>query len=181
MSVSDQTNLLPRGSLIRYKAAAGRWHLGLVRHANGDSVEVEFFWGADQTVPLDRIKLFRDYLALRKRVLSLTRADLCSAFFNNPLFRLREDRVKKIHATLHQHGFDFQPTHWPSPETRVQISLDDSVVSGCTSKKDAQFEALLPRWLQPQKLPPGSRDPLGFQVHAERLANELLPGLGLPP
>jgi hypothetical protein len=35
----------------------------------------------------------------------------------------------------------------------------------------------VPRWLEPNRLPPGSRDPLGFQSHAERLANEVLPGL----
>jgi len=35
----------------------------------------------------------------------------------------------------------------------------------------------LPKWLVSEALPPSSRDPLGLQANAERLANQLLPGL----
>ena len=44
-------------------------------------------------------------------------------------------------------------------------------------KRSSKREALLQKWLEPHRLPAGSRDPLGFQSSAERLANETLPGL----
>jgi len=65
---------------------------------------------------------------------------------------------------------------WP-PGTRIRIGLDASFVAREKPEIDSDLDALLPRWLEPNRLPPGSRDPLGFQSHAERLANEVLPGL----
>jgi hypothetical protein len=168
---------LTPGDLVRYTATNSRWHFGVVRGVDGDLVEVEFFWGSREDVPLEHVTPFRDYLDSRERKLSLKRTALCEAFFGDPLYRLRRERVQKIQATLRQHGLDFHPKHWPTPDTRVQIWLDHSVVFNSKLDKDTKFETLLPRWLEPLKLPPSSRDPLGLQAHAERLANELLPGV----
>jgi hypothetical protein len=163
--------------LIRYDATTSRWHLGIVRQVDNGLVELEFFWGEREHVPLEQVTLFRDYLAARQRVFSLKRNDLCTAFFNKPLYRLTADRVRTIKEALRKHGLAFQPSEWPTPDTRVKIRPDDSVVLNNKLDKDIKFEALLPRWLEALKLPPSSRDPLGFQANAERLANELLPGL----
>lgn len=168
---------LTPGDLIRYDATTSRWHLGIVRQVDNGLAELEFFWGGSEHVPLDQVILFRDFLAARRRVFSLKRNDLCKAFFNEPLYRLRADRVQTIRGTLRKYGLAFQPSEWPTPDTRVQIWPDNSVVLNTTFDKDIKFEALLPRWLEVLKLPPSSRDPLGFQANAERLANELLPGL----
>lgn len=165
------------GDLIRHAVTNNRWHLGVVREVDGDSVELEYFWGAVESVPLESVTLFRDYLDSRERVLSLERTALCEAFFGEPLNRLREERFRKIESVLRQHGIDFEPKHWAKPETRIQFWRDASVVLSNKTDKDTKFAALLPRWLEPLKLPPSSRDPLGFQAHAERLANELLPGV----
>jgi hypothetical protein len=140
-------------------------------------VQVEFWWGDVESVPLERVVLFRDYLDSRQHVFSLRRTQLCEAFFNNPLYRLREERVRKIQGAMREHGVAFRPNRWPTPDTRIRLWRDDSVVLDKRTKKDQKFDALLPHWLEAQKLPPSSRDPLGFQAHAERLANELLPGL----
>jgi hypothetical protein len=168
---------LNSGDLVRYSVTNSRWHFGVVREVDGDSVELEYFWGAVDSVPLEQVMLFRDYLDSRERVLSLKRTALCEAFFGNPLYRLRDDRFQKIETVLRQHGIDFDPKRWPKPETRIKLWRDTSVVLGNSSDKDSKFAALLPRWLEPLKLPPSSRDPLGLQAHAERLANELLPGV----
>jgi hypothetical protein len=140
-------------------------------------VDVEFFWDDRKSVSPEQLIRFHDYLDTRERVLSLKRTALCEAFFGDPLLRLREERVRKIQKTLRQFGLSFHPDRWPAPTTRVQIWRDNSVVPTDGQGKDAKFEALLPRWLEPLRLPPSSRDPLGLQAPAERLANELLPGL----
>lgn len=168
---------LSPGDLVRYSVTNSRWYFGIVREVDGDSVELEYSWGAVESVPLGQVALFRDYLDSRERVLSLERTALCEAFFGNPLYRMRDDRFQRIESSLRQHGIDFAPKHWPKPETRIKLWRDTSVVLGNSSDKDSKFAALLPRWLEPLKLPPSSRDPLGLQAHAERLANELLPGV----
>jgi hypothetical protein len=165
------------GDLIRYEATTSRWHLGVVCQVGDGLVEVEFFWGGRKRVPLGKVFLFRNFLAERQRVFSLKRNNLCMAFFNEPLHRLRADRVHTIQKALRKHGLAFQPSEWPMADTRVRISPDDSVVLNNRLDKDSRFEALVPRWLEALKLPPSSRDPLGFQANAERLANDLLPGM----
>jgi hypothetical protein len=170
-------SLLTVGDLVRYQATTARWHLGIVREVDGDVAEVEFFCGDRHSVPVEQLIRFQDYLGARQRVLSLKRTALCEAFFGEPLHRLREERVRKIQKTLRHFGLSFHPEQWPMPATRVQIWRDDSAVLADGRSKEAKFEALLPRWLEPFRLPPSSRDPLGLQAHAERLANELLPGL----
>jgi hypothetical protein len=167
---------LTPGELVRYPVTSARWHLAEVRRVDRYAVEVEFFWGEKDDVPLAQVERFHDFLGAR-RVLSLKRTDLCRAFFNKPLARLREERVRKIQATLRRHGLTFRPTSWPTPKTRIKILRDTSIILGSKQEKETKFEALLPRWLEPLRLPPSSRDPLGFQAPAERLANELLPGL----
>ena len=39
---------------------------------DGDSVELEYFWGAVESVLLEQVTLFRDYLDSRERVLSFS-------------------------------------------------------------------------------------------------------------
>lgn len=170
------TSPLTDGELVRYQATK-RWHVAVVRAVDGEHVEVEFFWGGRERVEADRVERFRDHLADRSRALSLERAELCRAFFNKPLTRLRGPRVRTIQQTLRRHGCSFEPVNWPRPNTKIQIRLDDSVVVGAAPAKTDRFDDLLPRWLEPIRMPPSSRDPLGLQAHAERLANDLLPGL----
>lgn len=82
----NQSTLRP-GELVRYQATAAEWYFGIVRQLDGDDVEVKFFSGDTEAIPQEEVERFHDYLAGRQRVLSLTRAQLCIAFFNNPLYR----------------------------------------------------------------------------------------------
>jgi hypothetical protein len=77
---------------------------------------------------------------------------------------------------LRYHGLRFRPERWDA-NARIQIWLDGSSMAPGFSAADRALDGLLPKWLEPNRLPPGSRDPLGLQNWAERLANEFLPGL----
>lgn len=165
------------GELVRYQATTAKWYFGTFRRSNGNHVEVKFFWGDTELLPQEAVQRFRDFLDSRQRVLSLTRMQLCNAFFGDPLLRLNKKRAKRIKESLRRHGLAFEPADWPSPGTRIQLSRDKSVVRGRKSRKDHGFELLLPHWLEAYKLPPSSRDPLGLQSLAEGFADELLPGL----
>jgi hypothetical protein len=82
-----------------------------------------------------------------------------------------------MQGVLRKHGYSFSPDDWPSSATRIYIWADRSVIFPALKPVDRELAALLPRWLDPQKMPPSSRDPLGLQAYAERVANKLLPGL----
>ena len=119
---------------------------------------------------------FVSHLRSRDRVLSLTRQNLCYALYGEAITRLRQDRADQMKRFLRSNGLRFHPNDWPA-NARIQIWPDDSHVKAGPSIADRALEALLPKWLEPHRLPAGSRDPLRFQNHAERLANEFLPGL----
>jgi hypothetical protein len=171
----QNADLVP-GSVVRYNEKSSRWFIAVVRKTLATEVELEFLGGARQTVPIEKVESFLGYLQSRERVLSLTRENLCYAFYDEALTRLSQERADKMKRFLRSHGLRFQPDEWTANE-RIQIWPDDSQVKGGSSAADRAFEALLPKWLEPLRLPAGSRDPLGFQNHAERLANEFLPGL----
>lgn len=164
------------GSVVRYNETASRWFIALVRKNLVTVVDLEFLDGVRETVPIEKVESFLGYLQSRERVLSLTRENLCYVFYGEALTRLRQERANKMKHFLRSHGLRFHPDEWTANE-RIQIWPDDSHVKGGPSAADREFEALLPKWLEPHRLPAGSRDPLGFQNYAERLANEFLPGL----
>ena len=164
------------GMLVRYDETTSRWFIAVVRQVNDDQVELEYLSGDRETVPGWRVTPFLYYLQLRGRVLSLTRDDLCCVFYRRVLVRLKQDRINKIQKFLRSHGLRFSPDEWKSG-SRVQLWPDGSFLEANASNADRAFQALLPSWLEPRRLPPGSRDPLGFQNFAEKIADEFLPGL----
>jgi hypothetical protein len=127
-------------------------------------------------VPAAKVENLLSHLRSRQRRLSLRREDLCHAFYGKCFVRLRQARTDQMRRFLRKHGLRFGPKEWNS-DTRIQIWPDDSRVAPGASPADQTFDALLPKWLEPHRVPEGSRDPLGFQNSAERIANELLPGL----
>jgi hypothetical protein len=162
--------------LVRYPETTSRWFIALVRLVNVHQVELEYLSGDRETVPAQKITPFISYLKSRESVLSLKRADLCYVLYRRVLSRLTQDRIQEMQKFLRSHGLRFSPAEWSSG-SRVQIRPDDSFIEASASAADGEYDALLPRWLEPHRLPPGSRDPLGFQSHAEKIADEFLPGL----
>ena len=164
------------GDVVRYAETTTRWFLGVARRVLKTRVELEYLNGHREEVDGARVTRFVDYLRTRDRVLSLKRDDLCVVFYFETFDRLRQDRVNAMQGFLRKHGLRFSPEDW-GPGVRIKIWPDNSVVAATTAGPDAALEGLLPKWLEPHRLPSGSRDPLGFQSHAERIANEFLPGL----
>jgi hypothetical protein len=165
------------GTLVRYRQTTTRWYFAVVRSAKPNVIGIELFWGEQAKVPPDQVQPFAEFMAERRKSLFMDRSQLCRCFFGEDLLRLREDRRKKMQSVLRKHGYSFSPEEWPSSNTRIYIQADQSVVSPGLGRVDRELAALLPQWLDPQKMPPSSRDPLGLQAHAERIANKLLPGL----
>lgn len=171
------TESLRSGSAVRYEQTAARWFLAVVRQVLGDSaVELEYLDGRREQVDAAKVTPLIPYLKSRGRTLSLKREALCYALYAKNFTRLRQDRIDAMQNFLRTHAVRFSPKEW-GLGVRIQLRADDSVVAPEKSARDLEFESLLPRWLAPHRLPPGSRDPLGFQNFAERLANEFLPGL----
>jgi hypothetical protein len=75
---------------------------------------------------------------------------------------MRDKKRLLIQKALRCHGLRYEPDEWPSASTLVRIAPDPSVVGGGRRTKDNRLEALLPRWLEPDRFPPSSRDPLGL-------------------
>ncbi|MBR1214622.1 hypothetical protein [Bradyrhizobium sp. JYMT SZCCT0180] len=167
---------LVAGISVRYNETSSRWFVGVLRKIFPTECELEYLDGTVERVSIGKVESFAAYLRSRGRVLSLTRKDLSYVFYAQALERMRSSRANKIKHFLRSHGLQFHPEEWTVNE-RIQIWPDDSYVKTGSSATDAELKLLIPKWLEPQRLPAGSRDPLGFQNHAEQIANELLPGL----
>lgn len=170
------TDELQPGTLVRYDETTTRWFVAVTQRVSKDQVQLKFLSGDRETVPAQNVTPFLAYLESRDRVLSLTRDDLCYVFYGRVLERLRQSRIQKLKNFLRSKGLRFSPDDW-GPGTRIQLRPDTSIVAAATSDGDRDYEPLLPSWLEPRRLPAGSRDPLGFQNYAEKLADEFLPGL----
>ncbi|MEZ6051288.1 MAG: hypothetical protein R3C02_07880 [Planctomycetaceae bacterium] len=167
---------LRSGQLVRYLETATRWCFALVQSVRADEVELAFFDGSPpQIVASPQVETFNMFLSQRERKFSRTRSQLTAFFYGREFQRLREPRRREMQKAFRKAGIAFHPEEWPTADTRIQLWLDGSFVeSGSGASK---LEALLPQWLEPFVLPSGSRDPLGLQAPAERLVNEVLPGL----
>ena len=167
---------LKPGQLVRYLDTATRWFFAVVQHVRADEVELAFF---DETPPVvvshSQIETLDIFLGQRERRFSRTRSQLTTSFYGHGFERLREPRLREMQKAFRKAGISFHPEEWPTADTRIQMWRDGSFVERETFSPE--LESLLPRWLEPFVLPSGSRDPLGLQAPAEKLVNEVLPGL----
>lgn len=177
MTQETESELPDPGTLVRYRETTTRWYFAVVRSAKPNAIGIDLFWDEQRNVAPDQVQPFAEFMGNRRKSLFMDRSQLCRCFFDEDLLRLREDRLKKMQGVLRKHGYSFTPEQWPSSDTRIYIWADRSVVSPALGRVDRELLAFLPQWLDPQKMPPSSRDPLGLQAHAERVANKLLPGL----
>jgi hypothetical protein len=164
------------GQLVRYLPSLRRWYFAKVQRVYSDGVRIAFF---DDDPPKratwDQIQTMDDFLNERNRVWSRTRLQLTDHFFGRELTHLRETRIKTMKQALRTAGISFTPAVWPAGGTRIRFWRDTSVVR--PARRDNALLNLLPQWVDPFVLPSASRDPLGLQAPAERLVNEVLPGL----
>lgn len=167
---------LKAGQMVRYLATSSRWRFALVKRLRPGDVEIAFFDGSPAaSVTYSEIEALDRFLALRTRTFSRTRFQLTKLFYGKAFQRLPESRLRQMQQALRKAGIVFHPAEWPTADTRIQLSRDGSIVERDSMAPD--LEKLLPQWLEPFVLPSGSRDPLGLQAPAEKLVNEVLPGL----
>jgi hypothetical protein len=163
------------GQLVRYHETKSRWYFAVVRRFGRPGVELQFFDGTRATVPVADVEPFEIFLDRRDRAWSRTRAQLSEHFYGREIQRLRPARFREMRRALTRAGISIDPQEWPTADTRIRLWRDASFVQ--SDGGDPELVALLPQWIEPFVLPSGSRDPLGLQAPAERLVNEVLPGL----
>ena len=163
------------GQLVRYRETKSRWYLAVVRRHRGTGVDLQFFDGTRTTVPPADVEPLETFLDRRDRAWSRTRAQLSEHFYGRQIERLRQSRLREMKRALTRAGIMTSPEEWPTADTRIRLWRDGSFVQN--DGGDPELIALLPQWIEPFVLPSGSRDPLGLQASAERLVNEVLPGL----
>lgn len=161
------------GSLVLHHTQGDSRLATVIGTVEDGQLQLEPFWGERFSAAPDAVELFVSVLQDRNR--GYTREQLCELFFGRRAKRLQPERVEAMQHALKSAGLTFEPAHW-APGAYLRIWQDDSIVEKAGEVGEA-LDFLLPRWIEPQKLPPTSRDPLGFQAFAERIANELLPGL----
>ena len=127
------------------------------------------------TVTLEQIEGLDEFLGQLGRRFSRTRSQLTTFFYGGDFKRLPRNRLREMQQAFRKAGISFHPEEWPTADTRIRLWRDSSFVK--QSGADSGLSLLLPQWLEPFVLPSGSRDPLGMQAPAERLVNEVLPGL----
>jgi hypothetical protein len=164
------------GQLVRYFETATRWYFARVRRVRTEWIELAFFHkSAPIKVPRTEVEAMDAFLGQRERTFSRTRSQLTAFFYGREFERLREHRFREMKRALRKGGISFSPEEWPTADTRIQLWRDGSFVE--RNGADPVLAGLLPQWIEPFVLPSGSRDPLGLQAPAERLVNEVLPGL----
>jgi hypothetical protein len=172
----DHVEPLSSGQLVRYFETTTRWYFARVRRARPEEIELSFFDGsAPMKVARAQVEGLNEFLGQRTRAFSRTRSQLTVLFYGREFERLRDHRAREMKQELRKAGISFNPQEWPIADTRVRLWRDGSFVE--RNGSDQALGALLPQWLEPFVLPSGSRDPLGLQAPAERLVNEVLPGL----
>ncbi len=164
------------GQLVVYREIKSQWNFARVKRVKGEQVVLTVFADkSDHIADRSQIQTIDEFFAERTRVFAVDRRRLTEIFYGRFIERLRPEKVSEMQKALRKGGLGFEPDEWPSPETRIRIWRDTSVVASTAG--DQVLASLLPQWLEPFTLPSGSRDPLGLQAPAERLVNEVLPGL----
>jgi hypothetical protein len=168
--------LLP-GTLVRYVETTNRWVFALVRRATTEVVKIRTFLGDRLSVNPEQVEPFSKFMRARSRSFTRERTALCRLFYGEDLLRLHKGKLREMQRVLRKHGYSFEPQEWPAPDTAVTIRSGSGLYRDAHRPADSEFAALLPRWLEPYRMPPASRDPLGLQSYAEKLADSLLPDL----
>lgn len=165
-----------RGQLVRFLETATRWYLARVRRVRNERIELAFFDKTrDMWVPRDQVDTLDAFFARRTNAWSVKRSRLTAIFYAREFERLHTDKLQEMQRVLRKAGIAFSPEDWPRGDTRIRLWKDTSVVA--KDRGDTALAGLLPQWLEPFVLPSGARDPLGLQAPAERLVNQVLPGL----
>jgi hypothetical protein len=169
---------LERGQLVLYWATSARWYFARVVTVRGGDVRLRWFDGSPVAWgPRDQVESLQAAFGNRQRRWSLRRAQLAFALFGREFERLPTPKLQQVQRVLRKAGISFEPAVWPTAGTRIRLQLERTAGRPRGKRLDPAVATLLPQWIEPFVLPHSSRDPLGLQAPAEKLVNEVLPGL----
>ena len=176
------SHLFEKGELVRFRTPHGA-RVGVIEDVVDDSLTVKSFGDEEQhEVSKSQAVLFSEFLTHRKRRSKLN--TVYAEFFGGPpRQRMRSKRVDELCRVLLDHGVQFDDTR-RSADDFFSMKMDPAHLTE-GERKDLMKKSVLPdavtawlpKWLVTDPLPPSSRDPLGLQADAGRLAHCLLPGM----
>lgn len=174
-------DILEIGELAYCQDETGEW-IGEVIAVQDTIVTVKWFGdnlqrqlSRKQVIPFAR---YLDELG-RSRKLKI----VYELFFGDRLTRMPQARLQELQHVLRQHGIEFDRSTtradapfkmWPNVAHLPKAERERRIPHAVLPDEVTEW---LPKWLVTDPLPPSSRDPLGLQADAGRLADCLLPGL----
>lgn len=169
------------GELVRCEAEGSGW-VGEVVEVTGGDLTVKWFGsGKHYQVHSRNATPFAQFLSRQKRARKLNK--VYAEFYGRFLERMPQKRLVEFHQLLREHGVAFDETAsraddlfrmWLNPAHLTASERKQLVPEAVLPET---ITAWLPRWVVADPLPPSSRDPLGLQADAGKLADTLLPGL----
>lgn len=170
-----------QGELVRCNTGAGPW-VGEIVNVSSKNLIVRWF-GDEQNyqVPVQDAELFGQFLAKQKRARKLK--TVYSEFFGKSLKRMPQKRLDVFHEVLQEHGVAFDESvarideFFPMRMNQAHLTSQERKQLIPELRLPESITAWLPGWVVADPLPASSRDPLGLQADAGKLANTLLPGL----
>jgi hypothetical protein len=169
------------GELVRYKDR-NKHRVGEVVAADERTVTVKLFGDAKRReVPRSQAVPFAQFLAESgTRKLKNVYAEF---FGEGPQKRMPSKRLDELRQILNEHGVHFDESRTRADDF-FRMEMNPAHLTQREREERARKSILpdaittwLPKWLVSDPLPPSSRDPLGLQADAGRLADQVLPGL----
>ena len=156
---------------------------GEIRKVHANRLEVKWYGdGSFCPVGLKDAIPFRRYLQEETKPKKLK--TIYSWFFGDVApKRMSRSRLKRLFKILRQHGVDFDESLTKADDF-FRMSMNPAH-SGIRQPRTGESRVtpseevagIIPKWLVSDELPPSSRDPLGLEADAGKLADRLLPGL----
>ena len=171
-----------KGTLVRCQSSGHAW-IGEVAGVEGNSLRVKPFplGPAQRSVPRTQATPLRNYLHQHPRPRKLK--TIYAEFFGRVYQLIPGERLADLQGVLRRHQVKFDKSRTRADDF-YPLRMDEAVAAGPERVRRANAAAVpeviaawLPKWLVSDSLPPSSRDPLGLQADAERLAGRLLPGM----
>jgi hypothetical protein len=170
-----------QGELVRCNTGGSLW-VGEVVKVSPENLIVQWF-GDEQgyQVSIQDAELFGQFLAKQKRTRKLK--TVYSEFFGQSLKRIPQKRLFVFHQVLREHGVAFDESvarvddFFPMWMNQAHLTSRERKQLIPELRLPESITAWLPSWVLADQLPASSRDPLGLQADAGKLANALLPGL----
>jgi hypothetical protein len=169
------------GELVRCREMERSWVGVVVKTTVAGLVVKEFGSNRRQAVPASRAVPFSKFLERLRRARKLK--TVYAEFFGGAVFeRMPQQRLRALFRLLRAYGIQFDDWRTGANDyfrmwaNRAHLVCRKPTRSASASLPE-EVAQWLPKWLIAEERPASSRDPLGLQAGAGKLADGLLPGL----